>query len=132
MNTEVSVLIVDDDPQLRKTISNTLRAGGYVPIAVATGKAALDKVEEETPAVALIDLLLEDMSGLEVMKEIKERSPATECILLTGHASQESAIEAVNLGAYSYMQKPYDVAQLLMTIHRAVEKRETEKGFEFE
>jgi response regulator RpfG family c-di-GMP phosphodiesterase/putative methionine-R-sulfoxide reductase with GAF domain len=78
--------------------------------------------------VALIDLKLEDRSGLELMREIKECFPATECIVLTGYASQESAIEAINLGAYSYEQKPYDMEQLLMTIRRAIEKREAEEA----
>ncbi len=79
-------------------------------------------------AVAVIDLRLEDMSGLEVMREIKRRSPGTECIVLTGYASQESAIEAVNLGAYSYVQKPYDIEHLLVTIRRAIEKQEAEEA----
>ena len=124
MDTKRSILIVDDDPNLRKTLSDILRAKGYAPVAVATGQAALDQVEEETPAAALIDLRLEDMSGLEIMEEIKKRSPGTECIVLTGHASQASAIQAVNLGAYSYVQKPYNIEQLLVTIRRAIEKRE--------
>ncbi|MCK4722466.1 MAG: response regulator, partial [Dehalococcoidia bacterium] len=123
-----SILIVDDDPKLRKTLSDILTAKGYAPILAATGKAALERMKEEVPAVALIDLRLEDMSGLEVMREIKERSPDTECIVLTGHASQASAIEAVNLGAYSYVQKPYDVEQLLVTLRRAIEKREAEEA----
>lgn len=71
---------------------------------------------------------MEDLPGLEVMRQLKEQSPDTECIVVTGFASQESAIEAVNLGAYSYVQKPYDIEQLLMTIRRAVEKRETEEA----
>ena len=128
MNAKRTILIVDDDPKVRKTLSDILRVRGYAPIAAATGKAALDRVEEEVPAVALIDLRLEDMSGLEVMGEIKERSPGTECIVLTGYASQASAIEAVNLGAYSYVQKPYDVEQLLVTVRRAIEKREAEEA----
>ena len=128
MDTKISILIVDDDPGLRETISEIISPEGYVPIGVATGKAALDRVEEEMPAVALIDLRLEDMPGIEVMGEIKERSPATECIVLTGYASQASAIEAVNLGAYGYVQKPYDMEQLLVTIRRAIEKREAEEA----
>jgi PAS domain S-box-containing protein/putative nucleotidyltransferase with HDIG domain len=124
MDTKTSILIVDDDPNLRKTLSGILRARDYAPLAAATGKAALDKIEGEIPAVALIDLRLEDIPGLELMGKIKECCPDTECIVLTGYATQESAIEAVNLGAYSYVQKPYDMEQLLVTIRRAVEKRE--------
>ncbi|MDP2646440.1 MAG: response regulator [Desulfobacterales bacterium] len=130
------ILIVDDDPRLRKTLSDILKAKGYTPITAATGKEALDKVRQEVPALALIDLKLEDMSGLEVIRGIKECSPDTECIVITGHASQESAIEAVNLGAYSYVRKPYDMEQLLLIVRRAFEKqaaaeslRESEEKF---
>jgi len=124
MGAKTNILIVDDDPNLRSTLSDILRARGYAPVGVATGKAALDRIEEVMPAVALIDLRLEDMSGLELMEKIKGCCPGTECIVLTGYASQESAIEAVHLGAYSYVQKPYDMEQLTVTIRRAVEKRE--------
>ena len=122
-----NILIVDDDASLRRSLSEILRVKGYAPTAAGTGKEALSKVEEEKPAVALIDLNLGDMSGLEVMREIRERSSGTECIVLTGHATQASAIEAVNLGAYSYVQKPYDVDGLLVTIRRAIEKRDAEE-----
>jgi len=128
MNAKRTILIVDDDLKVRKTLSDILGVRGYVPIAAATGKAALDRVEEKLPTVALIDLKLEDISGLEVMRGIKKRSPGTECIVLTGYATQKSAIEAVNLGAYSYMQKPYDMEQLLVTVRRAIERREAEEA----
>jgi len=128
MNAKRTILIVDDDLKVRKTLSDILQTQGYVPIAAATGKAALDRVEREMPVVALIDLRLEDISGLEVMRGIKERSPGTECTVLTGYATQKSAIEAVNLGAYSYVQKPYDMEQLLVTVRRAVERRESEEA----
>ena len=119
-----TILIVDDNSDLRKLLCNIFRAEGYRPIDAADGKEALDKVREEKPVVAIIDLRLKDMFGLEVMRGLKEYSPTTECVLLTGYASQSSAIEAVNLGAYSYVKKPFDTEVLLETIRRAVEKRE--------
>ena len=128
MGTKARVLVVDDDPGLRKSLSDILRVKGHAPGAVDSGKTALERIKDEIPAVAVIDLRLEDMSGLEVMREIKKRYPSTECIVLTGHASQASAIEAVNLGAYGYMQKPCDVEQLVLTIRRAIEKREAEEA----
>jgi len=128
MDTKATILIVDDDPKFRKILSDILRDKGYVPLAAVKGKTALDRVKEGRPVVALIDLKLSDMDGLEVMREIKKCSPGTECIVLTGYASQKSAVEAVNMGAYGYMQKPYDVEQLVVTIRRAIEKREAEEA----
>jgi PAS domain S-box-containing protein len=126
--TSKRVLVVDDDSNLRKTLSDILRHKGYAPEAVGTGELALERANMEAPVVALIDLRLEDMSGLEVMGKLKRHSPQTECIVLTGHASQASAIEAVNLGAYGYLVKPYNMDQLLINVQRAVEKREARQA----
>lgn len=117
------VLLVDDDPNLRRTLCDILDVEGYhaKPYPSATG--VLKEIDQMVPSVALIDIRLGDMSGLDLMRDIKERHPDTECILLTGYASRETAIEALNIGAYSYLEKPYDVTQLLLTIRRAVERR---------
>jgi len=121
MNWE-NILIVDDDPHLRKTLSDILRVKGYASAAVATGREALEAVRVDSPAVALIDLRLDDIPGLELIRQVKSLSPGTECVVLTGYATQASAIEAINVGAYSYVQKPFDIDQLLITIQRIVEK----------
>jgi len=122
------VLIVDDDPQFRRTFADVLQESGYDTTAVGTPQAAVHAAEKDVPSVAIIDLKLENASGLEVMRQVRDVSPDTECIVLTGYASQESAIEAVNLGAYSYVQKPYNLRELLLTIRRACEKAGAEKA----
>jgi ActR/RegA family two-component response regulator len=117
------ILLVDDDPDLLATMGDIFELKGFAPILVGTGRAALAQFEQQNIDVALIDLKLEDMSGLDLLHSIKTNSPATECILLTGYASQGSAIEAVNAGAYSYFQKPCDLDQLFLSVQRAAEKR---------
>ncbi|MEZ0395986.1 MAG: PAS domain S-box protein [Anaerolineales bacterium] len=117
------ILILDDDPYLRKTLTDILRHKGYDPLPTARAQEALEAAARRQAAIALIDLRLEDMPGLEVLRRIKELSPDTECIILTGYASQEAAIEAINAGAYSFMQKPYQMQQLLLVLQRALEKR---------
>ncbi|MDK2979732.1 MAG: hypothetical protein PWQ55_79 [Chloroflexota bacterium] len=119
------ILIVDDDVNLRKTLRDILKLKGYETSGVNSGQAAIDLVAKQNFPVALIDLRLSDMAGLDVLQNLKEISPETECVILTGFASTESAIQAINLGAYSYLQKPYDVDQLVVTIQRAIEKKET-------
>lgn len=128
MSIKQNILIVDDDPDFRETLSGILRDEGYAPVTAATGKEAMERVRMDEFAVALIDLKLEDMSGLDVMKEIKARSPMTEGIFITGYASQTSAIDAVKLAAYSYVEKPFNVGQLLETIRMAIEKQKVGKA----
>ena len=83
MKTKSSVPIVDDDPGLSRTLSDILGAKGYAPIIADNGKTSLERIKDKIPTAALIDLILEDMSGFEVIREIKKRSPATQCIVLT-------------------------------------------------
>ncbi|MCJ7519091.1 MAG: GAF domain-containing protein [Anaerolineaceae bacterium] len=119
------ILIVDDDANLRKTLEEILRVNHFNPSGVSSGQDAIALTKENNYPVALIDLRLSDMPGLDVLRAIKEISSDSECIILTGFASTETAVQAANLGAYSYVQKPYDIDQLLMTINRALEKKET-------
>lgn len=117
------VLIVDDDPGQRKTLYQLLKARGYQPVVASSAQAALASMREERPDVALIDLRLDHRSGLDLIRQLKAIAPDVECILLTGYASQESAIEAINLGVFGYLRKPYDPTELLLAIHRAMERR---------
>jgi DNA-binding response OmpR family regulator len=98
MDEQVSLLIVEENSELRQSLCDILRTEGYRPFAVSTGSEAIREFERIKPIVALIDLKLDDMPGLELMRKIRQDFPKTECILLTEHASRETAIEAVNLG----------------------------------
>lgn len=90
------ILLVDDDANQLLALAAILDAKGLESIPAQTGRAALDCVGRYTISVALIDLRLGDISGLDVLRGLKERAPDCECILLTGHASQTSAIEPFN------------------------------------
>ena len=120
-----TILIVDDDTNMGKTLEEILRINHFIARGVGKGQEAIKLVKGEIFQAALIDLRLTDMPGLEVLKTIKEKSPDTECIILTGFATTETAIQAVNLGAYSYVQKPYEIDHLLSIINHALEKKES-------
>ena len=120
------ILIVDDDDNMRKTLCDDLSLNGYSSmVAVAYGRDALAEAKRHLPDLAIIDLRLPDTSGLDVLRDLKKLSPDTECIMVTGYVSMETAIEAVTLDVYSYMQKPYDVRQLLLAMRRALERHAT-------
>lgn len=121
------VLVVDDDPNLRKTLCDILRVKGYETLAGKDGTEGLALLKENEVNLVLLDLGLPDIPGLEVLARIKADAPATEVIILTGNATIDSAVEATNRGAFSYLVKPYEIEQLLNHIRRAIEKQEAER-----
>ncbi|MDP2693506.1 MAG: diguanylate cyclase [Gallionella sp.] len=127
MKQKTKILVVDDDPNLRKTLSDILRIKGYEIAIAANGAEAIAAAERETFSLALIDLMLPDMPGLEVMVRIKANSPLTEAIILTGNASMDTAIEATKQGAYSYLLKPYQMDDLLRNIQHGVERQQSQE-----
>ena len=127
MKTKERILIVDDDQNLRKTLADILRVKGYETAVAADGAEAIAAAEREMFSLALIDLMLPDMPGLNVMARIKAISPLTEAIILTGHASMETAIEAIGQGAFSYLLKPYQMDELLQNIRHAVERNQAQE-----
>ena len=121
------ILIIDDDPQLRKTLADILGARGYEALSAKDGAEGLALLRQRSVNVVLIDLGLPDMPGIEVLNRAKAASPSLEAIILTGQATLDAAIEATNKGAFSFLQKPYDMDQLLLQIRHAAEKQEAER-----
>jgi diguanylate cyclase (GGDEF)-like protein len=121
------ILIIDDDRNLRRTLSDILTVNGYVTYTAASGSEGLTILERECVKLALIDLGLPDISGIEVLDLIKANTPSIEAIIITGNATITSAIDATNRGAFSYILKPYEIDQLLLNIRRAIEKSEAEE-----
>ena len=127
MANRMCVLIIDDDSNLRKTLSDILKAKGYETHTAKDGVEGLALLKQHAVNLALIDLRLPDMSGIEVLGRVRADYPSMEAVILTGNATLDSAIEATNRGAFSYLQKPYDVDQLLLHIRRAFEKQQAEE-----
>ena len=118
------ILILDDDLSWQKSVGDVLRFKGFELVLAKTAAEALAQIEQQPVDVALIGLGLEDMPGLDVLSEIKAQTPNTECILVSGQAPQNSAIEAINLRAYAFFQKPCDMESLLLSIRHAIEGQE--------
>lgn len=121
------ILIIDDDPNLRKTLSDILRIKGYETLTAENGGAGLAVLQETKVRLALIDLGLPDIPGLEVLARIKADYPMTGAIVLTGEATIESAVQATNSGAFSYLVKPYEIDQLINHIRFALEKQQADE-----
>jgi signal transduction histidine kinase/CheY-like chemotaxis protein len=116
------ILIIDDDPKMRELLFECLAPLGYDVIQAESGQQALERVDAEPFSVVLLDLMLPDIEGIRVFRDIRQRRPETEVIVLTGYASLESAIDALRIGAYDYVTKPFDASIIQSTTRRAAEK----------
>jgi two-component system response regulator AtoC len=116
-----SILIVDDEALTLRTISRALREEGFEVFLAETGEAALTIYAEERPDLVLVDVVLTGMSGLEVLRQIKQKNPAAMVVMMSAYQIVERAVEAMKLGAYDYLTKPFHLADMLATIHRASE-----------
>jgi signal transduction histidine kinase len=116
------ILVVDDDSALIHTLSDILRLNGYAPETAETGRAGLRIAEEQTPALAVIDLRLPDMDGMELAARLHQLSKLTEVVVLTGNASLETAVAAMREHSVDYLVKPVDVKHLLTVASAASER----------
>ncbi len=117
------ILMVDDDAAFRHVMSDELHRLGYEVSTAASGEEAVQSLSACEPDVVLLDLRLPGMSGLETLRAIHANLPATEVIMLTGHGSIDTAIEAIRIGAFDYVVKPCPLDELDIRIQRALERR---------
>ncbi len=122
MDVRDQILVLDDDPNMRDLLLECLAPLGYGLHFASSGQEALELLKGEPYTVAILDLMVPDLSGTEVLRRIREHKPETEIIVLTGYASLETAIEALRTGAYDYVTKPFDARTIQSTVRRAVEK----------
>jgi DNA-binding NtrC family response regulator len=118
----VSVLIVDDEELLVKSCGQILSSEGYAVYSEGRGRNALEVVRRHHPDVVLTDLMLPDMDGLALLKEIKKLAPETLVVMITGFATVDSSVEAIRAGAYDYIPKPFTATQLRILIGRAAQQ----------
>ncbi len=117
------VLIVDDRSELREKLRDVLEDQGYLIRTAGDGREAMEHAKVSNFNLALIDLILPDMSGLDVMRGIRRISPNLVVIFITGYASVETAVRAIRQGAYDYISKPFDATEIIATIERGLEKQ---------
>lgn len=117
------VLVVDDEADFLETMVNRLRRRGLPAEGALSGPEALEMMRGQDFDVVVLDVRMPGMDGLEVLREIKDKWPFVEVIMLTGHGSVESGIQGMRLGAFDYIMKPADLEDLLEKIHQAHERK---------
>lgn len=118
------ILIIDDQGTIRKSLKLALEREGYLVETAENGQEALRKSKEEFYNMALVDLRLPDMNGIELLTKMRETVPKMAKIIITGYASLENAIEAVNRGADGYIVKPVNMNKLLETVKEHLKKQQ--------
>lgn len=117
------ILVVDDEKEMRDLCSQILDEEGYKIALAEDGKKAVNKVLREDFAVAIIDIKMPGMDGMEVLRFIKKHKPHIEVIMITGYSTTETAVGAMKLGAADYITKPFNIEQLTMVVKMALENR---------
>ena len=121
------VLVVDDEVSILDTLQILLRGEGFEVATAKSGREALERFEETSPDVVLTDIRMPGVTGLDLLAQIRERDPETPVILMTAQASLQSAVQAVNQGAFYYLQKPFVNGELVALCRRAAETRELKR-----
>jgi len=124
MRENATILVVDDDSGVRGVLQGFLKAKGYRTETAEGGFAALALFEKTQIDVALVDLQMPGMDGVELCRRIKERNPATQVIIVTGAGSRGSAIAALREGAFDYILKPPDPMEIYHSVEQALEKQQ--------
>lgn len=126
MTTNTKILVVDDEATIRFALSETINRDGYDVVTAENGETALDLIDAQAFDLALIDLNLPGINGMGVLAELQQRSPETVVIVLTAHASLETAVEALRRGAHDYLFKPCRTVELRESIRQGLLKRQQE------
>ncbi|UCE96540.1 MAG: response regulator [Candidatus Bathyarchaeota archaeon] len=121
---KVNILIVEDDVQILKTLSTLLQQTGYSTDTAKNGKEAIQKLETKFFNIALLDIRLPDMEGTRLLTTMRQNLPDMVKIIITGYASTENAVEALNLGADAYILKPIKPKELLALIEQKLARQQ--------
>jgi DNA-binding NtrC family response regulator len=123
----MNVLLVDDEENFRTAVARQLTVRGYNVYEAGTGEQGVAIAREATLDIVILDMRLPGINGTAALKEIKQISPLTEVIMLTGQATVKAAMEAITMGAFDYMTKPMGIDELIYKMEDAHKKRELTK-----
>jgi DNA-binding NtrC family response regulator len=119
----VKILLVDDEEEFIETLAQRLEVRNFTVSTALNGDQALGRIQEQDVDVVVLDVVMPGRSGIETLREIKQLKPLAEVIMLTGHATVETAIEGMKLGAYDYLMKPTKIQELVKKITNAYQRK---------
>ena len=129
MGEPARILVIDDDENIRKVLATILEDEGYIVETAETAKKGIEKSEKAFYNLALIDVRLPDMEGIELLSKLRNTKPKMRKIIVTGYPTLQNAVAAVNKGADAYVMKPFEVEKILQTIREQLKKQQEEKSY---
>jgi DNA-binding NtrC family response regulator len=129
MGETIRILIIDDDENIRKVLTTILEDEGYDVESVDTAKKAIERTRRKFYNLALIDIRLPDMEGIELLTKMKNTTPKIRKLIITGYPTLQNAVEAVNRGADAYIMKPFDMEKVLEEIKDQLKNQQKEKRY---
>ena len=117
-------LVADDEPDMRWLLTGVLRDQGFQVVAAEDGQAALEQITREPPDVVLLDLRMPGLGGIQVLEQARAVAPQMLVVIVTAYGDLPSAVQALRLGAYDFLTKPFDNDEIVFTVRKALEKRE--------
>ncbi len=124
---EATILVVDDDPAISRVVGDMLQQEGYIATITNSPAHALSLLDTIQFELAFVDIKMPHMSGIELAARIKERRPQTEIVFMTGHATFENALQAIKVGAYDYLRKPFNLDEFRFCLRRFEERQELKR-----
>jgi DNA-binding NtrC family response regulator len=125
-----SILVTDDDPDIREVLKDRLESLGYRVLAAATAQEGLELIEEQNPQLALLDVEMPDMNGIDMLRELRRREHDTTVIMITAYGTMERAVQAMKEGAYDFIQKPFEPDHISLIVAKALERETLKRGIE--
>ena len=120
------ILIIDDEPLMRISISDALKVEGYNVMSAETGGEGLKSIKDTSYDVVITDLRLPEVDGVQILKSCKQISPRTKVLMITAYGSVDTAVEAMKIGAYDYITKPFSMDEFILTVKRLIALRDLE------
>ena len=117
-----TILIIDDEESVRKSLADVMRDEGYDVVTAASGREGIELLGETQPSLALLDIAMPDMDGIEVLRRFREIRPDLPVIMVTGHGTIETAVKTTKMGAYDFMVKPPELAHLILVVKHGLEE----------
>ncbi len=125
-----TILVVDDDPDIREILKDCLEPLGYFVLLASTGKEGLELLDQQAPQMVLLDIEMPDISGLDVLKEIRKRRMDLPVVMITAYGSVDRAVQAMKEGAYDFITKPFELDHICLVVRNALERERLQREVE--